>query len=88
PVESAEGGPSEEALEASREPPVDVTKDPSLQDALEVDLAISVSEISLEEKVKALSPEEERRKWEEGCIDYLGKDAFVRIQEKLDRFLQ
>ncbi|XP_059767941.1 glycogenin-2 isoform X2 [Balaenoptera ricei] len=88
PVESAEGGPSEEALEPSREPPVDVTKDPSLQDALEVDLAISVSEISLEEKVKALSPEEERRKWEEGCIDYLGKDAFVRIQEKLDRFLQ
>ncbi|XP_028348294.1 glycogenin-2 isoform X3 [Physeter macrocephalus] len=36
PVESAEGGPSEEALEPSREPPVDVTRDPSLQDALEV----------------------------------------------------
>ncbi|XP_059944048.1 glycogenin-2 isoform X2 [Mesoplodon densirostris] len=88
PVESAEGGPSEEALEPGREPPVDVTRDPSLQDALEVDLAISVSEISIEEKVKALSPEEGRRKWEEGCIDYLGKDAFVRIQEKLDRFLQ
>lgn len=51
-----------------------------------MDLAISVSEISIEEK--ALSPDEERRKWEEGCIDYLGKDAFVRIQEKLDRFLQ
>ncbi|XP_029095837.1 glycogenin-2 isoform X3 [Monodon monoceros] len=86
PVESAEGGPPEEALEPRREPPVDVTRDPSLQDALEVDLAISVSEISIEEK--ALSPDEERRKWEEGCIDYLGKDAFVRIQEKLDRFLQ
>ncbi|XP_033276148.2 glycogenin-2 isoform X4 [Orcinus orca] len=52
----------------------------------DVDLAISVSEISIEEK--ALSPDEERRKWEEGRIDYLGKDAFVRIQEKLDRFLQ
>ncbi|XP_032475336.1 glycogenin-2 isoform X7 [Phocoena sinus] len=86
PVESVEGGPPEEALEPRREPPVDVTRDPSLQDALEVDLAISVSEISIEEK--ALSPDEERRKWEEGCIDYLGKDAFVRIQEKLDRFLQ
>uniref|UniRef100_A0A8C0JJ96 glycogenin glucosyltransferase n=1 Tax=Canis lupus dingo TaxID=286419 RepID=A0A8C0JJ96_CANLU len=35
-----------------------------------------------------LSPEEERRKWEEGRIDYMGKDAFARIQEKLDRFLQ
>ncbi|XP_066879400.1 glycogenin-2 isoform X4 [Kogia breviceps] len=54
----------------------------------DVDLALSVSEISIAEEVKAPSPEGERRKWEEGCIDYLGKDAFVRIQEKLDRFLQ
>ncbi|XP_078218548.1 glycogenin-2 isoform X12 [Callithrix jacchus] len=53
-----------------------------------VDLAVSVSQISIEEKVKELSPEEERRKWEEGRIDYMGKDAFARIQEKLDRFLQ
>uniref|UniRef100_A0AC11E6B9 Glycogenin 2 n=1 Tax=Ovis aries TaxID=9940 RepID=A0AC11E6B9_SHEEP len=54
----------------------------------EVDLTISVSQISIEEKLKVLSPEEERRKWEEGRMDYLGKDAFARIQEKLDRFLQ
>ncbi|XP_064220618.1 glycogenin-2 isoform X5 [Aotus nancymaae] len=54
----------------------------------DVDLAVSVSQISIEEKVKELSPEEERRKWEEGRIDYMGKDAFARIQEKLDRFLQ
>ncbi|KAL2769043.1 glycogenin-2 isoform d, partial [Daubentonia madagascariensis] len=53
-----------------------------------VDLAISVSKISIEEKVKELSPEQERRNWEEGHIDYMGKDAFARIQEKLDRFLQ
>lgn len=53
-----------------------------------MDLAISVSQISIEEKVLALSPEEERRQWEEGRIDYMGKDAFARIQEKLDRFLQ
>ncbi|KAB1252415.1 Glycogenin-2 [Camelus dromedarius] len=45
-------------------------------------------DISIEEKVKVLSPEEQRRKWEEGRIDYMGKDAFARIQEKLDRFLQ
>jgi glycogenin glucosyltransferase len=43
-----------------------------------------VSEISIGDK---LSPDEDRRKWEAGHIDYLGKDAFVRIQEKLDRFL-
>ena len=54
----------------------------------QVDLTISVSQISIEEKLKVLSPEEERRKWEEGRMDYLGKDAFARIQEKLDRFLQ
>ncbi|EFB25416.1 hypothetical protein PANDA_009656, partial [Ailuropoda melanoleuca] len=89
PADKAEGGPSVEILEPSQEPPVDVTGDPSPQDALEVvDLAMSVFEISIEEKVKELSPEEERRKWEEGRIDYMGKDAFARIQEKLDRFLQ
>ncbi|XP_020037858.2 glycogenin-2 [Castor canadensis] len=48
------------------------------------DLAAAVSEISIGDK---LSPDEDRRKWEAGHIDYLGKDAFVRIQEKLDRFL-
>ena len=52
-----------------------------------MDLTISVSQISIEEKPKVPSPEEERRKWEEGRMDYLGKDAFARIQEKLDRFL-
>nr|XP_031527094.1 glycogenin-2 isoform X3 [Vicugna pacos] len=88
PADKAEGGPREEPLEASPEHPVDATRDPSPPDALEVDLAISVSEISIEEKVKVLSPEEQRRKWEEGRIDYMGKDAFARIQEKLDRFLQ
>lgn len=51
-------------------------------------MTISVSEISIEEKAREPSPEEERRQWEEGHIDYLGRDAFARIQEKLDRFLQ
>ncbi|XP_053435319.1 glycogenin-2 isoform X2 [Nycticebus coucang] len=83
-----ETGPSEETLEPSPEPPAELIRDPGPQEALQVDLAISVSEISIQEKVRELSPEEERRKWEEGHIDYLGKDAFARIQEKLDRFLQ
>uniref|UniRef100_A0A8C3VWX9 glycogenin glucosyltransferase n=1 Tax=Catagonus wagneri TaxID=51154 RepID=A0A8C3VWX9_9CETA len=56
--------------------------------AEDVDLAVSVSMISIEETLTAPRPEEERRKWEAGRVDYLGKDAFARIQEKLDRFLQ
>ncbi|XP_012512250.1 PREDICTED: glycogenin-2 [Propithecus coquereli] len=88
PANKAESGPYEKTLKASLEPSAEFTRDPGPQDALEVALAVSVSEISIEEKVKAPSPEEERRKWEEGHIDYLGKDAFARIQEKLDRFLQ
>ncbi|XP_036869375.2 glycogenin-2 isoform X2 [Manis javanica] len=89
PVDKPEGDPLEEtSSEATQWPPVDVSRDHSPRDVLEVDLAISISEISIEEKVKELNPEEERRKWEEGRIDYMGKDAFARIQEKLDRFLQ
>ncbi|KAL2769042.1 glycogenin-2 isoform c, partial [Daubentonia madagascariensis] len=88
PANKAEGGPPEGTLEPSQDAPAEFIRDPSPQDALEVDLAISVSKISIEEKVKELSPEQERRNWEEGHIDYMGKDAFARIQEKLDRFLQ
>ncbi|KAM5290570.1 glycogenin-2 isoform 1-T3 [Glossophaga mutica] len=88
PSDHAGGGPRPASVELSPEPPVDAPRDPSPQDALEVGLAVSLSEISIEEKARELSPEEERRKWEEGHIDYLGKDAFARIQEKLDRFLQ
>ncbi|XP_051840538.1 glycogenin-2 isoform X2 [Antechinus flavipes] len=54
----------------------------------DVELAFSVTELSIQQKVKEPSAEEERRKWEEGRVDYMGKDAFARIQEKLDRFLQ
>ncbi|XP_036788552.2 glycogenin-2 isoform X4 [Manis pentadactyla] len=89
PADKPEGGSLEEtSSEAIQWPPVDVSRDHSPRDVLEVDLAISISEISIEEKVKELNPEEERRKWEEGRIDYMGKDAFAHIQEKLDRFLQ
>lgn len=88
PADKTEGGPSDRSAEPSQEPPVEATGDTGPQDALEVDLAISVAEISIEEKVVELSSEEQRRTWEEGRIDYMGKDAFARIQEKLDRFLQ
>lgn len=55
---------------------------------MEVDVAVSLAEISIREKAREQSPEQERRQWEEGRVDYLGRDAFARIQEKLDRFLQ
>ncbi|XP_070258811.1 glycogenin-2 isoform X2 [Myotis yumanensis] len=88
PADETGAGRSEESEERNQEPPVDVTRDPRPEDVLQVDLATSISEISISEKVRALSPEEQRRKWEEGHIDYMGTDAFARIQEKLDRFLQ
>nr|XP_012629335.2 glycogenin-2 [Microcebus murinus] len=88
PENKAESGPYEKTLDASQERSAEFTRDPGPQDGLEVALAVSVSEISIEAKVRVPSAEEQRRKWEEGHIDYMGKDAFARIQEKLDRFLQ
>ncbi|XP_044288590.1 glycogenin-2 isoform X1 [Varanus komodoensis] len=49
--------------------------------------AIAVSELSVHAEPEQLSSEDERRKWEEGHIDYLGKDAFENIKRKLDAFL-
>ncbi|XP_037368648.1 glycogenin-2 [Talpa occidentalis] len=54
----------------------------------EVDLSVSVAELTLQDPARERSPDEARRTWEEGRMDYLGRDAFARIQEKLDRFLQ
>ncbi|XP_054979611.1 LOW QUALITY PROTEIN: glycogenin-2 [Sorex araneus] len=51
-------------------------------------LAVSVSEISIQDRTRRPpSPRQGRREWEEGHIDYMGRDAFAHIQEKLDRFL-
>ncbi|KAL8190210.1 UNVERIFIED_CONTAM: hypothetical protein K2H54_043790 [Gekko kuhli] len=47
----------------------------------------SVSELSIQPEPEPPSAEDQRRKWEEGHIDYLGKDAFENIQKKLDSFL-
>ncbi|XP_071462526.1 glycogenin-2-like isoform X5 [Marmota flaviventris] len=81
------GGPAESSLDPSQEVPGEPCRDPGAQETLEVDVAASVSKISIQEKLKEPTSEEERKKWEEGRIDYMGKDAFARIQEKLDRFL-
>uniref|UniRef100_A0A8C8B9N8 glycogenin glucosyltransferase n=1 Tax=Otus sunia TaxID=257818 RepID=A0A8C8B9N8_9STRI len=47
----------------------------------------SVSDLTIHFKPEESSPEDERRKWEEGRIDYMGKDAFEHIKRKLDAFL-
>ncbi|XP_053167261.1 glycogenin-2 isoform X2 [Hemicordylus capensis] len=58
------------------------------QHTLEMDeIAISASEQSIQPTPEEPSAEDERRKWEEGHIDYLGKDAFENIKKKLDSFL-
>ncbi|XP_074069733.1 glycogenin-2 isoform X4 [Macrotis lagotis] len=88
PVHKEEPNSPECFLEPNNEPSEQFTSDPDPLHNLEVDLAFSVTELSIQQKVKEPSAEEERRKWEEGRVDYMGKDAFARIQEKLDRFLQ
>ncbi|KAM9246296.1 LOW QUALITY PROTEIN: glycogenin-2 [Leptosomus discolor] len=50
-------------------------------------VAYSVSELSIRFKPEEPSPEDERRKWEEGRMDYMGKDGFEHIKKKLDSFL-
>ncbi|XP_062484651.1 glycogenin-2 isoform X1 [Pezoporus occidentalis] len=50
-------------------------------------VAHSISELSIHFKPQEPIPEDERKKWEEGRIDYMGKDAFEHIKKKLDSFL-
>uniref|UniRef100_UPI00398E40A5 glycogenin-2 isoform X2 n=1 Tax=Pristiophorus japonicus TaxID=55135 RepID=UPI00398E40A5 len=52
------------------------------------DIAASLEELSFEVAPHQAVKDEEMRRWEEGNVDYLGKDAFVNIQKKLDRFLK
>ncbi|XP_065699216.2 glycogenin-2 isoform X3 [Patagioenas fasciata] len=61
---------------------------PVVQETSELnEVANSVSELSIHFKAEEPSPEDERRKWEEGRMDYMGKDAFEHIKKKLDAFL-
>ncbi|NXL58907.1 GLYG2 protein, partial [Chordeiles acutipennis] len=61
---------------------------PTFQETSELnEVARSVSELSIHFHPEEPSPEDERRKWEEGRMDYMGKDAFEHIKKKLDAFL-
>uniref|UniRef100_A0A8C5LXN2 glycogenin glucosyltransferase n=1 Tax=Leptobrachium leishanense TaxID=445787 RepID=A0A8C5LXN2_9ANUR len=69
-------------------PPVYSPETPADYADWTVHLAQSASELSIQEAEEKLRTEEERRKWEQGQIDYMGKYSFDNIQKKLDRFLQ
>ncbi|XP_061222505.1 glycogenin-2 isoform X1 [Neopsephotus bourkii] len=61
---------------------------PAFQETSELNkVAHSISELSIHFKPQEPIPEDERKKWEEGRIDYMGKDAFEHIKKKLDSFL-
>ncbi|XP_059502796.1 glycogenin-1 isoform X1 [Stegostoma tigrinum] len=62
------------------------TLGPSNSPSHQEDVAASFADLSLE--VEPTQSEKERRRWEDGNVDYLGRDAFVNIQRKLDRFLK
>ncbi|EMP32592.1 Glycogenin-1, partial [Chelonia mydas] len=47
-----------------------------------------ISELSTPLKPEEPNAEDERKKWEEGRMDYMGKDAFEHIKKKLDTFLK
>ncbi|XP_043548333.1 glycogenin-1-like isoform X9 [Chiloscyllium plagiosum] len=65
-----------------------VTPEPSKPPPHQEDVAASLADLSLEGEPTQSVQTEERRRWEEGNVDYLGRDAFVNIQRKLDRFLK
>ncbi|XP_069748150.1 glycogenin-2 isoform X17 [Narcine bancroftii] len=52
------------------------------------DIMASFLELSLDATPEDPDQAQERHRWEEGKVDYMGKDAFVNIQKKLDRFLK
>ncbi|XP_072432999.1 glycogenin-2 isoform X3 [Chiloscyllium punctatum] len=64
------------------------TPEPSKPPPHQEDVAASLADLSLDEEPTQPVEAEERRRWEEGNVDYLGRDAFVNIQRKLDRFLK
>ncbi|XP_060682859.1 glycogenin-2 isoform X2 [Hemiscyllium ocellatum] len=76
------------SLEMETEITPPVTPEPSKPPPHQEDVAASLADLSLEGEPTQSMQAEERRRWEEGNVDYLGRDAFVNIQRKLDRFLK
>ncbi|XP_075702925.1 glycogenin-1-like isoform X2 [Rhinoderma darwinii] len=88
PSSSSEQRALDDNLQAQDLLPSQLSPQPVTQDSVYMaPPSTSVSELSIQEAEEALKTEE-RRKWEEGHIDYMGKYSFDNIQKKLDRFLQ
>ncbi|NWH78496.1 GLYG2 protein, partial [Piaya cayana] len=88
PVCEAEQSSSNVQLSESDRPSEQLVFHPSFQETSELDeVTHSILELSINFKPEETRPEEERRKWEEGRMDYMGKDAFEHIKRKLDAFL-
>ncbi|XP_032879244.1 glycogenin-2 isoform X2 [Amblyraja radiata] len=60
----------------------------SSSDQTTQDIADVLSDLSLEVAPADSTEAQDRRRWEEGNVDYMGRDAFVNIQRKLDQFLK
>lgn len=89
PSSSSEQRALDDSLQGQDPIPSQLSPPPVTQDSFQMPhLSKSVSELSIQEAEEALKTEEERRQWEEGHIDYMGKYSFDNIQKKLDRFLQ
>ncbi|NWX21932.1 GLYG2 protein, partial [Aegotheles bennettii] len=88
PLCEAEQSGSNVYLSEHGRPSEELVFHPAFQETSELnEVTHSVSELSIHFKPEESSPEDERRKWEEGYIDYMGKDAFEHIKKKLDTFL-
>ncbi|NXI64630.1 GLYG2 protein, partial [Anseranas semipalmata] len=88
PVREVEQCGSHVHLSEPDRPSEQLTFQPAFQETSELnEVADAVSELSIHLKPEEPNPEDERRKWEEGRMDYMGKDSFEHIKKKLDTFL-
>ncbi|XP_039357832.1 glycogenin-2 isoform X2 [Mauremys reevesii] len=89
PVPQVEQHDSEVSLPEPDQPLEQLAFHPASQQTLKLDETTHlISELSTQLEPEEPSAEEERKKWEEGRMDYMGKDAFEHIKKKLDTFLK
>lgn len=89
PSSSSEQRALDDSLQGQDLLPSQLSTRPVTQDSFQMPhLSKSLSEVSIQEAEEAQRADEERRQWEEGHIDYMGKYSFDNIQKKLDQFLQ
>ncbi|XP_032629455.1 glycogenin-2 isoform X1 [Chelonoidis abingdonii] len=89
PVPQVEQHNSEVSFPEPDQPLERLTFHPAPQQTLKLDETTHlISDLSTQLELEEPNAEEERKKWEEGRMDYMGKDAFEHIKKKLDTFLK